>query len=111
MVSSKIIYMMVNHCNMLSKKATSLFQSFGLPSLKVKPEHVSNIEPQEGPFGVPNPLVAGLTATKSKLGMSHPLEVSERSVSNNVFYIHCDIQNLVLRATHTGTAWQDLNFY
>lgn len=61
--------------------AKSLFQSFNLPPLKVKPEHVSNIEPQEGPFGVPNPLVAGLAATKNKLGMSHPLEVSERSVS------------------------------
>ncbi|CAH0669115.1 unnamed protein product [Spodoptera exigua] len=57
--------------------------SFGLPPLKVKPEHVSNIQPQEGPFGVPNPLVAGLAATKSKLGMSHPIEISEKNYHLN----------------------------
>ncbi|CAD0198777.1 unnamed protein product [Chrysodeixis includens] len=65
--------------------------SFNLPSLKVKPEHVSNIEPQEGPFGVPNPLVAGLAATKNKLGMSHPLEVSERS-----FHLNQDKMNMAM---------------
>lgn len=57
------------------------FQSFGLPALKVKPEYGSNIKHQEGPFGVPDPLVASLSATRSKLGVSHPLEASERNVS------------------------------
>ncbi|CAB3228423.1 unnamed protein product [Arctia plantaginis] len=57
--------------------------SFGLPALKVKPEYGSNIKPQEGPFGVPDPLVAGLGATRSKLGVSHPLEASERNYHLN----------------------------
>lgn len=56
------------------------FQSFGLPSLKVKPEHANNITVQEGPFGIPSPMVAGLGATKNKLGMSHPLQASEKNV-------------------------------
>lgn len=57
-------------------------QSFGLPSIKVKPEYGSNIKPQEGPFGVPDPLVAGLGATRPKLGVAHPLEASEKNVSS-----------------------------
>lgn len=34
----------------------------------------------EGVFGVPDPLVAGLRSTRSKLGTAHPLELSERNV-------------------------------
>lgn len=56
-------------------------QSFGLPSVKVKPEHVGNIKIREGPFGVPDPFVAGVGAARPKLGMVHPLEASERNVS------------------------------
>ncbi|XP_023952825.2 proteasome maturation protein [Bicyclus anynana] len=57
--------------------------SFGLPSLKVKPEHAGNIPIQEGPYGVSSPLVAGFEGAKSKLGMSHPLQASERNYHLN----------------------------
>lgn len=63
-----------------------IFQSFGLPSLKVKPEHAGNITVQEGPFGIPSPMVAGLAATKNKLGMSHPLQASEQNVCISIFH-------------------------
>lgn len=52
--------------------------------MKVKPEHISHGKVKEGPFGVPDPFVAGISATKTKLGMSHPLEASERNVSANL---------------------------
>ncbi|KAJ0179388.1 hypothetical protein K1T71_005100 [Dendrolimus kikuchii] len=58
--------------------------SFGLPSLKVKPEHdIKGIPIHEGAFGVPDPLVAGLSGTKAKLGTAHPLELSERNYHMN----------------------------
>ncbi|XP_041973158.1 proteasome maturation protein [Aricia agestis] len=57
--------------------------SFGLPSLKVKPGHAGNVPVQEGPFGVPSPMVAGIGATKNKLGMSHPLQMSEQNFHRN----------------------------
>lgn len=62
------------------------FQSFGLPSLKVKPEHGTNIKVKEGPFGVPDPFVAGLGATKPNISLSHPLEASERNVSSLISF-------------------------
>ncbi|CAG5055930.1 unnamed protein product [Parnassius apollo] len=57
--------------------------SFGLPPLKVKPQPASDIKVQDGPFGIPNPFVEGLGTTKPKLGMSHPLEASERNYHLN----------------------------
>ncbi|XP_030023574.2 proteasome maturation protein [Manduca sexta] len=58
--------------------------SFGLPSLKVKPEvGGKNMPIQEGPFGVPNPMVAGIAGTRTKLGFAHPLELSERNYHIN----------------------------
>ncbi|CAH2062839.1 unnamed protein product, partial [Iphiclides podalirius] len=57
--------------------------SFGLPSIKVKPEYGSNVKKQDGTFGVPDPFVEGLGSTKPKLGISHPLEVSERNYHLN----------------------------
>ncbi|XP_026765069.1 proteasome maturation protein [Galleria mellonella] len=57
--------------------------SFGLPSLKVKPENVNNIQVQEGPFGIPDPLVAGVGGTKLNLGTRHPLEYSEKNYHLN----------------------------
>ncbi|CAG9091338.1 unnamed protein product [Plutella xylostella] len=65
--------------------------SFGLPSVKVKPEHVSNVKVQEGPFGVPDPFVAGMGATKPKLGQSHPLEHSEKN-----YHLNVDKMNLAM---------------
>ncbi|KOB65436.1 Proteasome maturation protein, partial [Operophtera brumata] len=54
--------------------------SFGLPSLKVKPEHTNNgIQVHEGQFGVADPFAAGLCASKPKLGVTHPIELSERN--------------------------------
>ncbi|KAF9824250.1 hypothetical protein SFRURICE_019930 [Spodoptera frugiperda] len=82
--------------------------SFGLPPLKVKPEHVSNIEPQEGPFGVPNPLVAGMAATKSKLGMSHPIEISERNVGHLPFLQRSNFQHDVLTGKHLDIGFEDI---
>ncbi|CAG9792032.1 unnamed protein product [Diatraea saccharalis] len=57
--------------------------SFGLPSIKVKPENACSIKPQEGPFGIPDPMIAGIAATKPKIGASHPLEESERNYHLN----------------------------
>ncbi|CAH2257316.1 proteasome maturation protein [Pararge aegeria] len=57
--------------------------SFGLPSVKVKPEHAGNIPVQGGPFGIASPLVAGFGVTKNKLGMSHPLQASEQNYHLN----------------------------
>lgn len=57
--------------------------SFGLPSIKVKPEYGANIKPHEGPYEIPDPLVAGLNAIRPKLGVTHPLEVSEKNFHLN----------------------------
>ncbi|XP_049864988.1 proteasome maturation protein [Pectinophora gossypiella] len=57
--------------------------SFGLPSVKVKPEHEANFKMPQGTFGVPNPFIAGLGAERPKLGQSHPLEYSERNYHMN----------------------------
>ncbi|CAG9563129.1 unnamed protein product [Danaus chrysippus] len=57
--------------------------SFGLPSLKVKPEVSTNITVQDGVFGIPDPMVAGISATKNKLGQCHPLQVSEKNYHLN----------------------------
>lgn len=50
----------------------------------MKPEYGSDAKKQDGTFGVPNPLVEGLASVKPKLGLSHPLEVSERNVSGTL---------------------------
>lgn len=42
----------------------------------------NGIKLQEGPFGVPDPFVAGLGVSKPKIGMTHPIELSERNVSH-----------------------------
>ncbi|XP_013134654.1 PREDICTED: proteasome maturation protein [Papilio polytes] len=57
--------------------------SFGLPSVKVKPEQASECKIRDGPYGIPNPFVEGLTAAKPKLHVSHPLEASERNYHLN----------------------------
>ncbi|XP_015606083.1 proteasome maturation protein [Cephus cinctus] len=59
--------------------------SFGLPSLKVKPSQPSefSVGVGDGVYGIQSPMVAGLAATKSSLGFSHPLEASERNFHKN----------------------------
>ncbi|XP_050672731.1 proteasome maturation protein [Leptidea sinapis] len=57
--------------------------SFGLPSVKVKPEHETEIAGHEGSFGVPNPMVSGLSSTRNKLALAHPLEASEKKYHLN----------------------------
>lgn len=48
--------------------------------MKARPEHAGDLQMHEGSFGVSDPFVTGVGSKKSKLGMSHPLEVSERNV-------------------------------
>ncbi|CAG4940978.1 unnamed protein product [Colias eurytheme] len=57
--------------------------SFGLPSVKVKPDFENNVPLHEGVFGVPNPMVAGIACTKNKLAVAHPLQVSEKNYHLN----------------------------
>ncbi|KAJ2950589.1 hypothetical protein O0L34_g8840 [Tuta absoluta] len=57
--------------------------SFGLPSVKVKPEHEVNSKMPENTFGVTSPFVAGLGASRPKLGFTHPLEASEKNYHLN----------------------------
>lgn len=65
-----------------------IFQSFGLPPLKVKPVHDDNgIKIQENTFGIPDPMIAGLGATRPKLGFVHPLESSEKNVCYIFMYV------------------------
>lgn len=74
-------------------------QSFGLPSVKVKPEYESNVKIREGPFGVPDPFVAGIGSARPKLGVAHPLEASERNVS----FCECITEYFFLSfSTHAG---------
>ncbi|XP_047121306.1 proteasome maturation protein [Schistocerca piceifrons] len=57
--------------------------SFGLPPVKPKPSAAGKFEIQEGHYGVPDPMVYGLAATKEKLVPSHPLEESESNYAAN----------------------------
>ncbi|KPJ01936.1 Proteasome maturation protein [Papilio xuthus] len=66
-------------------------ESFGLPSLKVKPEQASECKIRDGPYGIPNPFVEGLSAAKPKLRVSHPLEASERN-----YYLNEEKMNMAM---------------
>ncbi|XP_043267776.1 proteasome maturation protein [Venturia canescens] len=59
--------------------------SFGLPPLKNKPVvNPDDCSMQGGNiYGLPNPMVAGLGATRPKVGFAHPLEASERNFHKN----------------------------
>ncbi|GBP03800.1 Proteasome maturation protein [Eumeta japonica] len=59
------------------------YKSFSLPPLKVKPEYTGDVKIEQGQYGVPEPLVTGLISTKNKLGMAHPLQVSEKNYHLN----------------------------
>ncbi|XP_022120673.1 proteasome maturation protein [Pieris rapae] len=67
--------------------------SFGLPSVKVKAEHDANLcKPiNEGSFGVPDPMIAGLTSTRHKLAVAHPLQVSEKN-----YYLNEEKMNMAM---------------
>ncbi|KAI4462517.1 proteasome maturation protein ump1 [Holotrichia oblita] len=57
--------------------------SFGLPSLKIKPEVAPAMGLQEGAYEVPNLMTAGFTSVKSNLEQGHPLLVSEKNYYKN----------------------------
>ncbi|XP_015177479.1 PREDICTED: proteasome maturation protein [Polistes dominula] len=50
--------------------------SFGLPPLKAKPEVAEQFNIKEDIYGIPNPMISGLSGTRQKIGYSHPLEAS-----------------------------------
>lgn len=57
--------------------------SFDLPSMIPKPVVNDQFNIRDDNYGVPNPMISGLTATRQQLGYSHPLEVSERNYEKN----------------------------
>ncbi|KAK2588221.1 hypothetical protein KPH14_004256 [Odynerus spinipes] len=57
--------------------------SFGLPSLIPKPAVADQFNLNEDSYGVPSPMVAGLSGTRQKIGYSHPLEASELNYKKN----------------------------
>ncbi|XP_011858758.1 PREDICTED: proteasome maturation protein [Vollenhovia emeryi] len=58
--------------------------SFGLPSLIPKPAVSEQFNIHNGTnYGLPNPMVSGLSATRQSVGYAHPLEASERNYQKN----------------------------
>ncbi|XP_076244999.1 proteasome maturation protein [Calliopsis andreniformis] len=57
--------------------------SFGLPSLVPKPTVSEQFNIPDDNYGVANPMVSGLSATRQNIGYSHPLEASERNYQQN----------------------------
>ncbi|XP_022900006.1 proteasome maturation protein [Onthophagus taurus] len=57
--------------------------SFGLPSLKVKPELPSGLGIDQGAYEVPNLMSTGFASVKSNLEVPHPLISSERGYAKN----------------------------
>ncbi|XP_053984045.1 proteasome maturation protein [Hylaeus anthracinus] len=57
--------------------------SFGLPSIVPKPTVSDEFNIHNDNYGVPNPMVSGLSATRQSIGYSHPIEASERNYQQN----------------------------
>lgn len=57
--------------------------SFGFSAVKAKPEISHDFGMGDVNYGIQSPMVAGLGATKQKLGFSHPLEASEKMSNKN----------------------------
>ncbi|XP_068972968.1 proteasome maturation protein [Bombus flavifrons] len=57
--------------------------SFGLPPLVPKPTVNDQFNIHDDNYGIPNPMVSGLTASRQHIGYAHPLEASERSYEKN----------------------------
>ncbi|KRT80053.1 hypothetical protein AMK59_8372, partial [Oryctes borbonicus] len=57
--------------------------SFGLPSLKIKPEIPPAMGLQEGSYEIPNLMMTGFASVKSNLESAHPIAVSEKNYYKN----------------------------
>ncbi|XP_012534873.1 proteasome maturation protein [Monomorium pharaonis] len=59
--------------------------SFGLPSIIPKPVIPEQFDIKNGTtnYGLSNPMVSGLSATRQSIGYAHPLEASERNYKKN----------------------------
>ncbi|KAK1138101.1 hypothetical protein K0M31_002586 [Melipona bicolor] len=57
--------------------------SFSLPALIPKPTVNQQFNIHDDNYGIPNPLVSGLAATRQHIGYAHPLEASEKSYERN----------------------------
>jgi len=72
--------------------------SFGLPSVIPKPAVPEQFEIKCGTnYGLPNPMVSGLSATRQSVGYAHPLEASERNYQKNQ-----DRMNMILLRNTQG---------
>ncbi|XP_031828673.1 proteasome maturation protein [Nomia melanderi] len=71
--------------------------SFNLPPLIPKPTVSEQFNVHNDNYGVPSPMVSGLSGTRQSIGFSHPLEVSERNFQKN-----CDRMNMVLLRNTQG---------
>ncbi|CAG9761985.1 unnamed protein product [Ceutorhynchus assimilis] len=57
--------------------------SFGLPSIKAKPQHAAEYGMPEGEYGVPELLKTGLSSARDALDNVHPLAQSELNYRQN----------------------------
>ncbi|XP_076632885.1 proteasome maturation protein [Colletes latitarsis] len=57
--------------------------SFELPSVVPKPTIDGHFNIQNGSYGIPNPMVSGLSGTRQSIGYSHPIEASEKNYQKN----------------------------
>ncbi|XP_017875834.1 proteasome maturation protein [Ceratina calcarata] len=57
--------------------------SFGLPSVVPKPAVNDQFNIRDDNYGIPNPMISGLAATRQHIGYTHPLEVSENNYEKN----------------------------
>lgn len=81
MVSCTVAFKRVN-------KLVFLFlQSFGLPSLKVKPTPSEGFANYEAATGIPNLMLNGFTSAKAQLETVHPLYQSEQGGVSRFFVL------------------------
>ncbi|XP_020278301.1 proteasome maturation protein [Pseudomyrmex gracilis] len=72
--------------------------SFGLPSIVPQATLPDQFEIKgESSYGVANPMISGLSATRQSVGYAHPLEASERSYQKNQ-----DRMNMILLRNTQG---------
>ncbi|CAK9832856.1 Proteasome maturation protein [Anthophora retusa] len=57
--------------------------SFGLPPVVPQPTVNDQFNVHDDNYGIPNPMISGLSATRQHIGYAHPLEASERNYEKN----------------------------
>ncbi|CAK9796529.1 Proteasome maturation protein [Anthophora plagiata] len=57
--------------------------SFGLPPVVPQPTVNDQFDVHDDNYGIPNPMISGLSATRQHIGYAHPLEASERNYEKN----------------------------